>query len=324
MRCRLIMIASCLLFALGGVGMADSFPTITATAKAGPDAQVQGEYSSRGGPRKSGLQLVALGDGKFLLSWYRSGLPGDGWDGSDRRTGHAKLVDGKFHFEADKHTASWSAGKVVIGEGKDAIEYEKANRKSPTLEAKPPAGAVVLFDGKSADEWEQGRLVEANLLRMGVESKRKFQDFSLHLEFRTPYMPTARGQDRGNSGVYLQGRYEIQVLDSFGLAGEDNECGGIYKVAKPRVNMCYPPLVWQTYDIDFTAARFDPTGKKTADAVVTVKHNGVVIHDKQKLPGPTAGGKEESPEPGSIHLQDHGNPVYYRNIWVVEKRAGGS
>ena len=127
----------------------------------------------------------------------------------------------------------------------------------------------MLFDGTSADKWNGGRLVDGGLLAAGCTSKQKFHDFQLHIEFQTPFMPTARGQGRGNSGVYLQNLYEVQVLDSFGLEGKDNECGGFYSIKAPSVNMCYPPLAWQTYDIDFRAARFDPSGKKTQNAVVT-------------------------------------------------------
>jgi hypothetical protein len=121
--------------------------------------------------------------------------------------------------------------------------------------------------------------------------------------------------------VYVQDRYEVQVLDSFGLKGENNECGGIYTVAKPKVNMCLPPLTWQTYDIEFERATFDNDGRKTKPAVITVRHNGVLIHDHVEVPKATASaGRPEGPEPGPIQLQNHGNPVVFKNIWVVEKK----
>jgi hypothetical protein len=116
-------------------------------------------------------------------------------------------------------------------------------------------------------------------------SKKKFLNFQLHIEFRTPFMPDQTGQKRGNSGVYMQGRYELQVLDSYGLEGADNECGGIYKVTRPRVNMCAPPLQWQTYDVTFTAAQFNKAGQKVKPALITVIHNGVPIHENLILPG---------------------------------------
>ena len=184
---------------------------------------------------------------------------------------------------------------------------------------KPPEGAVVLFDGSHVDEWN-GKMDARKLLKAGATTKKKFDSYTLHIEFILPFKPMGRGQNRGNSGVYQQGRYEVQVLDSFGLKGENNECGGVYTIAKPLVNMCFPPLVWQTYDIDFTGATFDAAGKKTANAKMTAKHNGVVIHQDLELPKETGGGTKEAPGGGPFHLQDHGNPVFYRNIWVLEKK----
>ena len=176
----------------------------------------------------------------------------------------------------------------------------------------------------SIDAWEGAMVVGRSMAfdpdGRGATSKEKFGDCMIHVEFKTPYMPEARGQGRGNSGIYVQGRYEVQMLDSFGLAGADNECGGIYKISKPKENMCYPPLTWQTYDIDFTAAKYDGDGKVTANPKMTVHHNGVVIHKDLELPKhTTAAPMKAGPEDGPIYLQNHGNPVHYRNVWVVKK-----
>ena len=205
----------------------------------------------------------------------------------------------------------------------EAAGLKRVERQSETLGAKPPEGAVVLFDGtaQSLDKhWGPNAMVDNDgFLTQGVTSTDKFGDFTAHLEFRLPYMPEARGQARGNSGFYLQGRYEVQMLDSFGLEGLDNECGGIYKVAKPDVNMCFPPLAWQTYDVDFTAAKVDDAGKVTKPAHAVVKHNGVVIHDRDLVLTPGGVLDAETKDPGPVFLQNHGNPVRYRNIWVVAK-----
>ena len=200
------------------------------------------------------------------------------------------------------------------------VKLKKINRKSPTLGAKSPKGAIVLFDGTSTDNFKPGKMSEDHLLMQGANSVKRFQSHKLHIEFLLPFKPKARGQGRGNSGCYLQGRYEVQVLDSFGLEGRNNECGGIYSIKDPDLNMCYPPLSWQTYDVDFTSAKFKE-GKKVEDARMTVRHNGVVIHNNVKLPKrTTASPLPEGLEPGFLHLQNHGNPVRYRNIWVVEKK----
>jgi hypothetical protein len=215
-----------------------------------------------------------------------------------------------------KDYAATISGDTLNGKTEDSkpFQLKKVLRKSPTLDAKPPDGAAVLFDGSSAEQWSGGKLVEGKLLYMGVNSKRTFKDVKLHVEFRLPFQPSARGQGRGNSGVYLQGRHEVQVLDSFGLDGKNNECGGLYGQQAPSVNMCYPPLSWQTYDIDYKAPRLD--GDKALPAVITVLHNGVKILDQYPIKG-SADAKQVD-KPGPIHLQNHGNPVYFRNIWVVE------
>ena len=161
--------------------------------------------------------------------------------------------------------------------------------------------------------------MSGDLLGVPNTTKRTFTDFKLHIEFRTPFQPTAGGQGRGNSGVYLQGRYEVQVLDSYGLESKDNDCGGIYGVAAPLVNACKAPTIWQSYDIEFHAPRCD-NGKKVEPARMTVHHNGVKIHDDVKIPvdNTRAGLGGDPCEPGPILLQDHGNPVQFRNVWVVK------
>jgi hypothetical protein len=268
------------------------------------------------------VQVVALGEGKFDVVGFAGGLPGDGWKrGDEVKRGTGELKEGAVNVNGDTWTATIKDGVFsVFHEPQKIGELKKVERKSPTLGAKPPAGAVVLFDGTNTDQFEGGQIVEGSLLgASSCVSKLKLGDHALHIEFRTPFMPKSRGQARGNSGVYAQGRYEIQVLDSFGLEGKNNECGGIYSIKEPGVNMCLPPLSWQTYDIDFKAAKYDAEGKKTENARITVKHNGVVIHDNYEIPKGTPGYKAEGPEKLGLFLQNHGNPVAFRNIWVVEK-----
>lgn len=294
-------------------------------AKVDADYAFQGEYSGELETEPWGAHIIALGSGKFDVVGYVGGLPGAGWDG-DRATlvrGTGEVKDGVLKLTAGegRFAGTVKDGVLAVTEG-GSIEIgslKRLVRKSPTEGEAPPPGAVLLFDGKNVDAWQNGaRLTADGLLDGGATSRQKFQNFRLHVEFRTPYKPAARGQERGNSGVYAQGRYEVQVLDSFGLKGENNESGGIYSVAPPSVNMCLPPLQWQTYDIDFTAAEFDAAGKKIKDATLTVRHNGVLVQDKTKVPhATTAAPVSEGPEPGPLYLQDHGNPVRYRNVWIV-------
>ncbi len=325
MRMSLIPLAGTL--ALCCALHAPANPVYTDPGEAPIDFQIQGEYSGNleqeGGQGKFGAQIIALGDGKFQGVGYPGGLPGDGWNQKDRMLSDGSLEDGvvRFHAPDGGRVAELKDGVITVfdAEGKTIGRLEKVERKSPTLGAKPPAGAVVLFDGTSPDAFHRGRMTDDGLLMQGVTSKQTFGNHTIHLEFRTPFQPSARGQGRGNSGFYAQGRYEVQILDSFGLRGEQNECGGIYSIAAPKLNMCFPPLSWQTYDVEFTAAKYE-NGKKVGNARMTVRHNGVVIHDDVELPRTTtAAPVPEGPEPGPVYLQDHGNPVRFRNIWVVPR-----
>lgn len=293
-------------------------------AAADPDFAFQGEYLGEGvvpggEERTVGAQVIALGDGQFQIFFLEDGLPGKDWNREKGRIEASGKRDGdQVLIEAPEAEGVISDEKMVIEHGEGRLELERVERKSPTLGAKPPEGAVVLFDGTNIDLWESGHWVDEKFLQGNALSKEKFGDYRLHLEFRLSWMPWARGQGRSNSGVYLHDCYEVQVLDSFGLEGRDNECGGIYQVAPPKVNMCLPPMTWQTYDFEFTAPRYEGD-KKVANARVTVKHNGVVIHDNLELPHATPGRQGEGPAPRPLFLQGHGNKVLYRNIWAVPK-----
>lgn len=294
-------------------------------ATADPDFAIQGDYigelDTGLGAIKTGARVISLGKGKFHTVLYLGGLPGEGWN-KEIYEGDGELKDGAAVFAQPQGSGRIENGTLTMtsSEGDVVGKLSRSERKSPTLGQKPPAGAIVLFDGKNANAFENSRVTADGLLIPSATSKQKFGNCSLHVEFRTPYMPEARGQGRGNSGCYLQGRYEVQILDSFGLAGKNNECGGIYSIKDPDINMCYPPLVWQTYDIDYTAAGYDASGKKQKNARMTVRHNGVVVHDNVELPhATTAAPVAEGPEKGPLYLQDHGNPVRFRNIWLVEK-----
>jgi hypothetical protein len=275
------------------------------------DYKIQGEYTDK----TLAAQVVALGNSKFDVYILQGGLPGAGWDVKSKKIKIEAKLDadkGVATFKGKEYSGTIDAGKKSLtletDKAPQASILQRVERKSPALGAKPPEGALILFDGKNVDEWNEKKMV-GDLLGVPNTTKKKFKNFKLHIEFRTPFQPTARGQGRGNSGVYVCGR-EVQVLDSFGLAGLNNECGGIYSFRAPDVNMCLPPLVWQTYDIEHRPGKVDPETKKQGGPRITVVHNGVTIHDNVELKG----GASEGP----IHLQNHGNPLVYRNVWLVE------
>ncbi len=297
----------------------DNNRTILDPEKVTPDYHIQGEYFGElFDDQKFGMHVIAQGDNRFKAVVYPGGLPGDGYVGYDRSFGEGSTEDRVTKVSSESGDALIQDGVAeVFVDDKSVGTLRRVERKSKTLGKKPPEEAVVLFDGSSADHFTDGRIMMQDLLLAGCESKQKFNDHSLHLEFRLPYEAYDRGQARGNSGVYIQGRYELQVLDSFGLEGENNECGGIYSIAKPKVNACFPPLTWQTYDIDFKAARWED-GEKVDNARVTIQHNGIVIHKDLELNKGTPGKYAEEEGPGCLYLQGHGNQVMYRNIWVVE------
>jgi len=202
-----------------------------------------------------------------------------------------------------------------------------------TMGAKPPRGAIVLFDGKDASQWIQrdskepckwkiaDGCLEVTAGATDIMTKREFGDYHLHLEFWLPLMADQTSQGRANSGVYNQGRYEVQVLDSYNNPTyQFGGCGAIYGQEDPLKDAIKPPEQWNTYDITFRAPRFDSSGKLTDKPQITVLHNGILIHDKFVLQKVTPGGLDDTqPKTGPIMLQNHGDPVRYRNIWIVPR-----
>ena len=237
-------------------------------------------------------------------------------------------------FSGDGWTGTIKDSHFTGGKGDRKFDLQHIERTSPTLGAKPPDGAVVLFDGSSFDSWakkngkdwlaENGavpwKLVSDGAMEIiptteSIITHKKFGDCHLHVEFRTIGYPS-------KSAVFLEARYEININETYGHT-EGNMTGGMdntTKGAAPRVRAALPPLAWQTFDVDFTAPRFDAGGKKIANPKMTVLLNGVNIYNNQELDPPfgAAGRLGEAPT-GPIMLQDHQTPLQYRNIWVVEK-----
>ena len=313
---------------------------ILTPAAGGVDYAVQGEYlganTTTGAPMAA--QVSARGNGNFRLLLLDGGLPGAGWNGTGYRFlsgslsgGTARFAQNGFNLAIDT-TGDSLRGTNDLGQ---TLRLGKTLRQSPTLSQTPPPGAVVLFDGSSVAAWTNAVLDSNGYLRAtvgaGATTLQAFTNFTLHLEFCTPFEPTSSGQQRGNSGIYLQSRYELQILDDLGEILKDispadtfepkRHCGAFWEHHAPDVNMAFPPLAWQTYDIDFTAAVFNGA-LKISNAVITVRHNGVLIHNNRVLVDRTlASPLLESAAPAPQFLQNHTNIVRFRNIWLVENPA---
>jgi hypothetical protein len=297
------------------------------------DFDLTGEFEgsvtlSRYGSQVFGLQVIATGGGKFQGRLLVGGLPNRGWNGfaqirltGEREGRRLMLMGGSYTVSlagiAKTATMRFKDGDLALG------NLDRVYRQSNTMGAAVPTGGNLLFLGGPDDVcgtvlWSKANLTDEGYLKAGAETVYGYREFKLHVEFRTPFMPNARGQGRGNSGIYLNGRHEIQILDSFGLVSAIDDCGAIYRTKKPDLNMTFPPLTWQTYDITYQAPVFNAKGKKVENAVVSVLHNGVLIHENVEIDGPTGlHAPEETDELLALKLQDHGCSVVFRNVWIA-------
>lgn len=192
----------------------------------------------------------------------------------------------------------------------------------------PPSDAIVLFDGKDLSKWVKGETWEIKdgyaITRKGdIKTKDSFGDCQLHIEFATPEKVSGSGQGRGNSGIFLSDRYELQVLDSYNNKTYfEGQCGSIYNQMPPMVNVCKKPGEWQSFDIIYTAPRFETDGKLKTPGYITVLQNGVVVQNHHEIQGETFFDRPPSykahPVKQPIHLQFHGNTTMFRNIWIRE------
>ncbi|WP_230627403.1 3-keto-disaccharide hydrolase [Roseiconus lacunae] len=301
-------------------------PAYTEPPQDDANYHLMGEFAGRLKQGENKGQTLAIqirptkGD-QFQAIAFFGGLPGqDGHETQEMRLiglrsgDNVVLSGGPWGIFVDPKGCN-----IVASSGKLLGRLKRVNRVSRTLGAQPPKDAVVIFDGQSVDNFVGGEMTENGLLKEGALISPMFQDFDMHVEFRLPYMPLADGQQRGNSGLYLQSRYECQVLDSFGTEKMFNGLGALYRMKAPDLNMAFPPLVWQTYDLSFTAPRWASDGKKIRDAHITSWVNGVKVQDNVALPSKTGAGKAEEPLLLPINIQDHGDPVRFRNIWIVDR-----
>lgn len=298
-----------------------------ALAAAPSEETVQGLYEGTlkdaQGTHKVEARFVACGKGTYKLFIRDAKAAIAELDATT--DGDAIKVAGKI---GDADCAGvYADGGLRLTVGHTTNLLKRVVRLSPTLGAKPPAGAIVILDGKNFDEivcpknkdgtdqeWKDVGDGAIQVPKGGMNSKQRFTgSLKLHVEFKTPFLPEARDQGRGNSGSYLPNGEEIQVLDSFGMPSyTGGGCGGLYKYKDPDAFDKFslasaPPLQWQTYDIEYRVQTQD--GKPTGKPRITVLHNGIKIHDNFELQKPA--------REGGFHWQDHGNPVHYRNIWVL-------
>ncbi len=306
-----------------------------------PD-RIMGEYSGiyvdsdsdKGSrPVHACAKIIALGNGKYrAVLQIETDPPRTIVLNRDPDVQHGAFVGepphvavrGDVHEDAFRVHQPGLARRGTLG----PLYLARSDRRSPTEGLKPPENVKVLLpfeEGKptSLDAWtnKQWKILPDGSVQVFKGSNRTAFDHGsgcFHIEFCCPFEPKRRGQGRGNSGVYFGGRYEIQILDSFGLESGMGDCGSIYGIAVTGENACLPPLSWQTYDVIYIAPKKRDDGT-FEPATMTVFHNGIKIHENQPVPRTTTAAPfKENAERGPLFLQDHGNPVRYRNIWYLE------
>ncbi len=312
------------------VSAADGEPAVTRLADVDEDFHFMGEYAGTlsgrvpgfaGDVVPFGLQVIPLGDQRFSAVLLPGGLPGNGSEGRQRLLLEGQRTGPTLTLANDQLRLVVEAGKTRVVESKEGWrgDLQHVQRTSRRAGAPAPPDAYILYDGSGPGAFKDARIVDG-LLQSGTELLPLHRDYLLHVEFLVPYMPRSDSQARGNSGVYLQSRYEVQILDTFGREGLANECGGLYKQRAPRLNMAFPPLSWQTYDITFRSPSFDSQGNKVRNARITLLHNGIKVHDHVEITAKTGAGQPEAPHLLPTKLQDHGNPVQFRNVWLLDLR----
>lgn len=330
--CSFITIVFCTAVAQAAAGAQQ--PAAPALEEATVQGLYEGVLTQDGNAEKIEARLVACGKGTYKL-FIRQPL-------EVKQQRIKAELDGKaegdsISFSGKTPAGAWAAvyrqgvlsgaGTLEGSSSQGKFELRRVVRNSPTLGAKPPEGAIILLDGKNFDAMTKGRLRDGSeqqwkvgadggvlIPKGGMRTKAQFAgSFKLHVEFKCPLRPEARDQGRGNSGVYLPNGDEIQVLDSFGMTTyKGGGCGGLYAYKDPDAFDQFslasaPPLQWQTFDIEYHVQQKD--GKPIGKPRVTVWHNGIKIHDNVELNHPA--------RVGGIFFQDHGNPVEYRNIWLL-------
>lgn len=290
-------------------------------SQARTDFEIQGEYvgklrSAAGAESDIAAQIVAERDGIFRVVFFPGGLPGAGWTGAGKSEAEAEMSGG-FARLIGEYTGTIDGDSLNAAKSPDAtFALAKRERISPTMGLKPPPEATILFDGSSIVAWTNASMDSAGNfapLEREATTLKRFSDFSLHLEYRVPFLPHLVGQSRANSGLRLITDKvifaEMQILDSFGGEPGTEDCGGIEGRFPPLVMAAFPPMAWQTLDVQMTS----PPPTDTTDvggAKLTIWHNGIMIHPGRKM--------DYWGSWVTIGLQNLSAPGAFRNIWVVE------